>query len=55
MLCRTFLDLVVFEISERLDHKLGARTGGACQSVIVNGSKERSPQVITLICDARLC
>ena len=27
VLCRTFLDLIVLEIGERLDHKLGARTG----------------------------
>ena len=32
MLCRTFLDLVVLEISEHLDHKLGARTDVSCQS-----------------------
>ena len=29
MLSRTFLVLVVLEIGERLDHKLGTRTGGA--------------------------
>ena len=37
MLCRTFLGLVILEIGERLDHKLGARTGGTC----VNGRCSR--------------
>lgn len=27
VLCPTFLDLVILEVSERLNHKLGARTG----------------------------
>ena len=39
MLRPTFLVLVVLEISERLDHKLGTRTGGTRQMVMVDGRK----------------
>ena len=55
MLCPTLLDLVVLEISERLNHKLGTRTSGTRQRAMVDGRKEKSPQVIALMCDARLC
>ena len=39
MLRPTFLVLVVLEISERLDHKLGTRTSGTCQREMVDGRK----------------